>query len=305
MSGRDASLDSFPCAPQLRRPGGDRSRKRPSCSSRRERPLFIVGGGVVISGAEQELARLRRAARRAGRDHHQRPGQHRRRTIRSRWAWSAPTAARCRRARPWCRRPTWSCSWAAAPARSPPSAGATRRRASRGDPARRRCGGDRRRITGRRWRLVGRREAHALPPCAIRTGRRRSRRATGARRRWRRQSDEKVLRVSRARRIETTSDPARSAWWPTLNACCRAMRSWSPIRARPARISPPITRSLEPGRHFISNRAHGALGYSHGRGAWARISAGRRENRRGHGRRQLRLHRGRAGDHLPAAEFRC
>ena len=61
---------------------------------RAQRPVIICGGGVVISGAEARAAGARPSARRAGRNHDQRPGQHRRRPSARASAWSAPTAAR-------------------------------------------------------------------------------------------------------------------------------------------------------------------------------------------------------------------
>jgi acetolactate synthase-1/2/3 large subunit len=51
-------------------------------------PIFVCGGGVVISGAEKALAAL---AEKLGASP---------KTIRCAWAWSAATAAPCRRARP-------------------------------------------------------------------------------------------------------------------------------------------------------------------------------------------------------------
>ena len=83
---------------------------------RAKNPLFICGGGVVLSGAEARAAGARRDPRRAGGHDHQRQGLDRRAQRAARSAWSDRTAARRRRAR-WSMPRTWWCSSAAAPAR--------------------------------------------------------------------------------------------------------------------------------------------------------------------------------------------
>ena len=62
-------------------PGRAASRLTPRCIERAAHllqdaahPVFICGGGVMMSGAEAGAARARRAALRAGGDHHQRQG---------------------------------------------------------------------------------------------------------------------------------------------------------------------------------------------------------------------------------------
>ena len=50
------------------------------------------------------------------------------------------------------------------------------------------------------------------------------------------------------------------------------------------------------GRHFITNRAHGALGFAMSAGVGALVRPARRDGGRGDGRRQLQLHLRRAGD---------
>jgi len=92
-----------------------------------ERPLFIVGGGAVISGAEPELAACAEGLGAPVATTISGKGSIAEDT-RSRSASSARTAGRCRRA-PSSRRRTSSCSSAAARVRSRPSAGASRRRA--------------------------------------------------------------------------------------------------------------------------------------------------------------------------------
>ena len=61
-----------------------------------------------------------------------------------------------------------------------------------------------------------------------------------------------------------------SACSPNCTACCRAMRSSWPIPGTPCPYVSGYYEMLEAGRHFITNRAHGALGYSMSAamGAW-------------------------------------
>lgn len=84
-----------------------------------------------------------------------------------------------------------------------------------------------------------------------------------------------------------------------VDALNRLLPAESVVVADPGTPCPYFSAYFEaskPGRHFITNRAHGAGlldGCGHGRGHRPAV----RQGSVGHGRRQLRLHRGRNGNH--------
>ena len=72
----------------------------------------------------------------------------------------------------------------------------------------------------------------------------------------------KIRKIPSARRVRRDDRSNRSAWWRSSTRASIRTRSWSPTPARLVPIFPPTIKCAATGRGFISNRAHGALGYS-------------------------------------------
>ena len=237
-----------------------RSRPRPSGSPMAKAPLFICGGGVVISGAEGELAALAEllgaAVATSISGQGSLPETHPLCCRRGRQQWRHGADARrgrCRRSRRLRRLPRRIGDDRAL---APSEAGHARR------PYRRRSRLSSAPTTRPRSALIG--------DARLTLWRRSARRCSGAASRptapglsspSARAEEEKFAAFRALAQSDAT--PIRpERWWRSCRRCCRRTPSSSPIPAHPVPISLPTTRSARTGRHFITNRAHGALGYS-------------------------------------------
>ena len=243
----DAALGAFPA--RRTAPDPARSRRRPRRSSRRTARSSSAAAASVIAGAEAELQALAELLEIAGRDHHQRPGQHRRGPPARGRRGRQQRRHRGRRAR-WSIGPTsWSSS-AAAPGSVTterwrhPAPGKVRVVHVDVDPA----------VIGANYptevAVVGdaklalaalRDEVARFVDSPPDRSQRPRPRGGSARR-----APQKFARVRRARALRRDADPARADRRRRCRTCCRRTRSSSPIPARPAPTSRPTTSSAGP-----------------------------------------------------------